>query len=673
MSSRARNAETGASLILALAFLSVLGLFGTVLLSYGGISLRATNAVRDQREQVYAADGAVQTAIQHARVDDTIGHDPAAGGSCPDFLVPDLDHQSVTVRCEGQTGSGAVTPNVNAPDNAVLALARGTEPGLVTTGRGTLKVTGAVFSNSAISLGVGGRLDATGAPVTARGSCDTTRVAGSPTRCGIGAKPDPTGDDPGYQPALDTLPVHREVPACPGANATIKLDPGFYDDAKGLSALTGGRCTGATVSLAPGDYYLDFDTDIARSPVWRVADPTVKVIGGCQGPNKPVPAGGVQLEFGGASRLQVDAGAFVACAAPNPKAQRIALFGRPGGGQPTSAFLLPRPQAAATPPGAIAFDSGEAAFAVGEQPTPVISTAVLPPTVPYARAAIDLSSLDPIDPPPGGAGVTGSLVVGHSEEVPAGAAIAPRPGKLTNPRPAPPDPDAPKPPPVPKPPAVPTGAGGGTIGPAPGSAAIPKPSGSIELRATVEPGDGSSPCVWDIPAAVTATTDQAGVTPCVDTPQKRHGLKLSFETISASNVAVTEHLDGVQLLLGYTVPTLRAEAGCVTTPRGCALVSNAPGASVIFDGTVYAPRAAMNLSAGGAEDVLVDRGIVARTITLRDLPSADRDGRIRLGATRTMEFTGLLAGRVTLRALVRFGDSPTVGANAQTIWWRPTS
>src|SRR5262245_50242091 len=60
--------EQGSALILALVMLTVIGLIVGGALTYAGGSLRAsTNAIRPNRASLYAADSALQGAIEYVR------------------------------------------------------------------------------------------------------------------------------------------------------------------------------------------------------------------------------------------------------------------------------------------------------------------------------------------------------------------------------------------------------------------------------------------------------------------------------------------------------------------------------------------------------------------------------------------------------------------------------
>jgi hypothetical protein len=69
---RAAADETGAVLLMALGFIAIIGFLGLALLSYAATNLRATSALRPVRSIKYAADGAVEGAINKYRQDFTV-------------------------------------------------------------------------------------------------------------------------------------------------------------------------------------------------------------------------------------------------------------------------------------------------------------------------------------------------------------------------------------------------------------------------------------------------------------------------------------------------------------------------------------------------------------------------------------------------------------------------
>ena len=74
---KARDDEGSSALVLALIFLAILAVGMTALLVFADTSIRATVGLRSQEGNSYAADGAVNAAINAIRGDKTQG---VAGG-----------------------------------------------------------------------------------------------------------------------------------------------------------------------------------------------------------------------------------------------------------------------------------------------------------------------------------------------------------------------------------------------------------------------------------------------------------------------------------------------------------------------------------------------------------------------------------------------------------------
>jgi hypothetical protein len=88
--------EDGQVLLLALAFLVFFGLIIGVILGFAEASVRATTNLREQRSIVYAADGAMDGAIQYARTHLEAG---AFGATpCITYTVT-LNGKTATVTC----------------------------------------------------------------------------------------------------------------------------------------------------------------------------------------------------------------------------------------------------------------------------------------------------------------------------------------------------------------------------------------------------------------------------------------------------------------------------------------------------------------------------------------------------------------------------------------------
>lgn len=229
------------------------------------------------------------------------------------------------------------------PDNAVLTLGDSPlEDGIHVTADTTLR--NGARSNSTIRVDPGATLDVQGGRVVAAGGCT-----------GITCEPGPEVAAPAYVPALDALPARATLPSrCDGG--VVTLQPGYYDDAKALSNLTSGNgCTAKVVLLQSGAYYFDFAAGQSRGLggkaclsdfpcTWRIDRDDVRVVGGepkrwdpaSSSPDPPFPGacdpnlGGVQLVFGGASRLELGGRAHMELcpvASTSTAKQRIAIYG----------------------------------------------------------------------------------------------------------------------------------------------------------------------------------------------------------------------------------------------------------------------------------------------------------------------------------------------------------
>jgi hypothetical protein len=118
---RARD-EDGQVLLLALGFLLFFGLVIGAMLTFAGASVLGTQRLREQRSTVYAADGAVDAAIQVARSDTGVGaygdarcQPPGASSATPVLLTTTAttdDHTTVKVICNW-------SPDLLQPDRTV--------------------------------------------------------------------------------------------------------------------------------------------------------------------------------------------------------------------------------------------------------------------------------------------------------------------------------------------------------------------------------------------------------------------------------------------------------------------------------------------------------------------------------------------------------------------------
>jgi hypothetical protein len=94
-----RREEDGAVLLIALGFLTFIGVVAAVLLGYAVTSMRATSSLRDIRSREYAADGVVDVAINKIRGSIT-------GSNSPNCLAATVNGVAMRVDCTDTAGTG---------------------------------------------------------------------------------------------------------------------------------------------------------------------------------------------------------------------------------------------------------------------------------------------------------------------------------------------------------------------------------------------------------------------------------------------------------------------------------------------------------------------------------------------------------------------------------------
>jgi len=120
---RARD-EEGQALVLALGFLVFFGLVIGAMLTFAGASVRSTERLREQRSTVYAADGAIDAAIQVGRTDTTVGAYGDARCQAPPPAPPSATPVLLTTRATTPDNTVATvicnwSPNLLQPDRTV--------------------------------------------------------------------------------------------------------------------------------------------------------------------------------------------------------------------------------------------------------------------------------------------------------------------------------------------------------------------------------------------------------------------------------------------------------------------------------------------------------------------------------------------------------------------------
>ncbi|MFE3764577.1 hypothetical protein ACFXPI_22805 [Streptomyces sp. NPDC059104] len=586
---RPRDDEQGATLVLALAFVVVFSLVAVSLLSFAGTALKAAGAYVDQGKRDYSADGATQLAIKNF----------SQGNPCADYTAPPINGRQMIVHCDPLNASPTTT-RATQPQNALLGLGQAAKDGVNVSTPG-LRVQGSVFSHADITAGAGASMVVSG-DVSAVGDCSgavsQTRLSPAQTPyahdCANDSPSAPAdaavGADPDYAPPATAVPVRRTVPACPGPGSwLVRLQPGYYDDARALTRLTGGDCPGVVVWLLPGVYSFDF-TFTGGAAVWTVNDPTVSVVGGTQAgwdpgaatrPAVPAPGGcdrtrpeGVEVMMGGGSRLQVDRGHVELCAPVTPDAQQVAVYGV----QPPRPSHTLKPTAVVTNTG---FTDPGHSLTAGERPTlpgcsqptgtaGCTADAVLDPAK-RRSASMRLAGFTPRVPP--GSVITGAtLHVRHEDD-----------GGLTAP-------------------------------------------GAVKVTTAV----GADACrTDDLPRHTALATDPPidllGACGLTD-PARLTGLTVTYAaTLDTGGATATERLDGIWLEVAYRTPTtfkptaVTASAGFTATGTAAdnALeIGEQPTASVAgADLSTAAPSASITLAGFGRPPV--QPGSTIHSVVLR--------------------------------------------------------
>jgi len=661
-----RTGERGALLIIAIVIITVVALVTGFVLTQGDGSLRATVALRDVARASYAADGAAQVAINNLRTGyntgsgepdpwyyineigtGCFGYDGSGAATTPkDTLVLDgvvpkqgSDTQSVmsaAVTCTpedatGAQGSAVPISNGNKPGNAILTLGTsGAENGFTfkTNGSGgAFRVRGGVWSNSNIVRDQNGTLEST-TYIRANTGCSPVAAMSAPiVNCSAS-----TVADPNYQSDLDIagtgIPALQTPPASCPSGGTVTLSPGYYDDATLLNALTDTNTT-CTIFMDPGTYYFDFhnnsadtlyDTDIAPSSagdVWTIgsrktlvagtrdnSDTTVP--GRCISPIEDVNANGVQLIFGGDSRMNIAASgqdtAVEICGSYHANRPPIAIYGQKAGTTPTATTLSGGTSLRAS--GTVTTNAG----GVGTfTPAAPISSAVVQDTgngqVTWTRdftnpnnfqtGTITMTGFAPSSAIAKGAVLTGArLVVRHQEGSTTTAANA---SQIT---------------------LQPTGS----------STTL---TSTLPLRTTAitnDTQDLSTAAGW---GTVQKYVHDNGFT----------GGTVQFKTqlpkSASAATTVQAILDSVQLELTYYVPTLRGQTTSAITGNTVATVGGSPvvqasgnSTTLYIQGTTYTPLSKIDLSLNNIDESVFRFGVIARSLVVFETGSFDYPGAV---------------------------------------------
>ena len=610
-----RTDDSGAALIVVLVVITVIALGLSALMSFTDTSIRTTVALRDQATATYNADGAMQAAVNGIRKS---GYNGSPGQHCfgatdtlplPNFYGADsaavsctADPTRVLIQCPSLS-------NCNRPGSAILTLGKvAGEDGvnIKQPSNSTFLVHGAVFSNSNIKI-ENGSLE-TNTRVYARGACTGTIVSTPAPSCNYGTTANVLGDDPGYLPATAVAPAYRPLPSCTTQNSVVTFEPGYYDDAAGLSDMMDGNsaCRHSTWWFKPGTYYFDFHNtgpnsnpllDSHGGNVWTVDDgklvagrpvnaagatlaappDPVVIPGSCDNPIRNPEAIGVQFIFGGESQLAVKAGQAEICGTYNAAKPPVAIYGLPSGSDPTTQL------------------TGASALKLSSVPTPGqfgASATVANLVSADATAFASWKSTKKND-----AGTVTVNGFAPPSAIPAGSILKSATVKVTHRH---------------------TDAGSSdgltvTLTPT-GGAALP--SGTAAGR----PG-GPAFATDSIPIDTAATGSLAQAVYA----GTYTGAKIAVK-VDLSAKDDTEAIDTIQLELSYVPPAFRAGSGCVTNgpytgtgSSSCALVTslNTSGNKFYVQGTTYAPKAVLDITLNNAAEQVFRFGVIARSLWVK--------------------------------------------------------
>lgn len=123
--------ERGSALIVALAFMSLFGIFIAAVLAHVSTNLRLTGTTRDRADRLLAADGGLEWGVQQARAQDGACANVAAGDQTLTSTL-NVNGRAVSVTCTALAGAVAspaaenwsvITPNgiVNTAPGATIA------------------------------------------------------------------------------------------------------------------------------------------------------------------------------------------------------------------------------------------------------------------------------------------------------------------------------------------------------------------------------------------------------------------------------------------------------------------------------------------------------------------------------------------------------------------------
>ncbi|MFM2077319.1 MAG: hypothetical protein RJA49_1209 [Actinomycetota bacterium] len=592
LTARTRAADRGSALVMAIVFVTVIGLVVTIALGYSAVSLRASaKHYVPTRDRLYASDAAVKAAIQ------TVVASPAEGrsgsGCKASKSFGSVHGEPVTVQvCPQGANSLLLTTGTGAANFGLKALAVTTEPGIVVSGKAGMKVNGNVESTSSISVGnnsvlavIGGTVKATG------GGCSV----GSVTVDGVGVANctvAPTAPvDPGFVLTGVTTAPAAASGSCNTTTKVASLQPGTWTQSTFDTAI--GSCN--YVYLAPGLHYLQDVTWSIKNKVIAGTLPngTAGMATSAFGAGCVKTSPGATLALGGSSTISFSGSSpsLEVCGASYAQsggAVKLPLFGIPNdiGTTVTSPFVK---GPVAAPTGTTGWTNLPNALLLGDSLS-ATSTSFKSTTspVPALTFTIGLSS-DPVL----STATSLTAVVSASSTVTSGTSL------------------------------------------------------------TVDVTDSSTtPKTCTTPTKQTVNNNTLkSYTFTITCPA---GLKAPFTakvtTSTTSTTARTASVDGMTLSYAVVPATkMAAQSGSLITPNGSAVISSSGnGNGMWFDGVIYMPKAKIAVQIPASSLALSTLGIVVRVLDVQTTGSTQNQPVV---ATDNITST-LSAGDVTVQALV---------------------
>lgn len=665
-----RRNDSGAALVVALAFVTVISIGTTALITLADTGQRTSRAVRVQGHEVYAASGAVDRAIDDVRQNVALGRQ---AGPCPDTTTV-LNGVSTKVTCSGAAGSGGSSGgganSNNTPPNAILTLAT-SEVGLRQESNNDLKITGPVLSNSTVQVDVSSSSLTVDGAVKARGAC-SAQVSSTPApACNLGAATIDDSADPGYLMHPDATAGSPPVPApapqgCTGGTPKLVVfEPGTYNSVTALNNVFT-TCSGSVFWFKSGFYYFDFTDSTAAWQItgsqthvvggertrWIPSSPDAgdpapvvpfpakaipavpplpevpEVLGGCVTSEEVATTPGVQWAFGGTSRVIIQDAKVELCARGSSTEQQIAFYGlppaqdttSPAPGPQTVTYAFAGPATSTTTP---AFTDADNAREAGSGVAKAVAT-------------------------DGGSGSTATLLVPGlaGPAVPAGATVTAVRLRLIH---------------------QPLNANVTDLG-----ARLLRSNGTVLATLAAVNGNNCSAsttsgiCAKESATAYEQLIDLPTTMPVADLANARLEFNAKIKTSNNSNPG-EQQVDAVTVEVTYTpqaaVP-YRMLTGCAATAGGCSILQTSGNPTKLsLHGTLYAPTAAVQIELPNNSTQVLERGVIARTLRVSIPTNTFTGSPIQLPTlsstpgNRKVIFLARQANRLVLRAVVRFDDN----------------